>query len=175
MTGQSHHRRGDVLRAVVEVADRRRDGLLPMDVPGVRETFGEELSLLAALQLRWHTRLSGHIERAQSDQPMDLEASVVTAWHAAVEEAPGVRMILERYAARPVSPAMGTAMAKAVAKERTLVAVMAGRCAYGDRAAPGVGAVLEDRARATYHPADCTCSEPRPTGLLTKIRAAFAA
>ena len=49
---------------MTDAADARRDGLLPMDVTGVRETFGDELTLLGALQLRWHTRLSGHLERA---------------------------------------------------------------------------------------------------------------
>lgn len=175
MTWQSHYRRGDVLRHVAEAADRRRDGFLPMDVPGVRETFGDELTLLAALQLRWHTRLAGHLERVQATQPMDLPASVVAAWHAAVDDLPGTRMILERYAAEPTDAAMGSAMATAVAKERTLLAVMAGQCAYGDREAPALGAALEESARATYHPADCACHERRPASLLHRLRAAFAA
>ena len=34
-----------------------------MDVEGVGEAFADELDLLGALQLRWHTRLAGHIER----------------------------------------------------------------------------------------------------------------
>ena len=58
---------------------------------------------------------------------------------------------------------------------RTLLAVIAGQCAYGDRSAPALGATLEERARATYHPADCACHERRPASLLHRLRAAFAA
>src|SRR5687768_17251284 len=58
-TWTSHHRRGEVLRRVMEAADERRDGVLPTDVDGVAETFGDSLDLLGALQLRWHTRLAG--------------------------------------------------------------------------------------------------------------------
>ena len=77
MTWTSFHRRGDILRDVIAAADLRRDGVLPMDVDGVAETFGDDLDLLAALQLRWHTRLAGRIEREQMNQPMDLEHAVV--------------------------------------------------------------------------------------------------
>ena len=61
MTWSTFHRRGEVLRGVIDAADTRRDGLLPTDVPGVPETFDDELALLGALQLRWHTRLSGRL------------------------------------------------------------------------------------------------------------------
>ena len=79
MTWKSFHNRGEILRSVIATAGVRRDGILPMDVSGVAETFGDELTLLAALQLKWHTRLSGHIERELVTQPMDLEGAVVAA------------------------------------------------------------------------------------------------
>ena len=63
MTWDAFHRRGEVLRNVLEHAETHRDGALPMELPGVAETFGDELTLLGALQLRWHTRLAGAIER----------------------------------------------------------------------------------------------------------------
>src|SRR5207342_3890107 len=80
MTWTSFHRRGDVLRDVIAVADERRDGVLPADVDGVSATFADDLDLLAALQLKWHTRLAGRIEREQLNQPMDLRHAVVRAW-----------------------------------------------------------------------------------------------
>ena len=80
MTWTSHHRRGEVLRVVISIADERLDGRLPLDVAGVAETFGDELTLLGALQLCWHTRLAGHIEKQLADQPLDLENAVVLAW-----------------------------------------------------------------------------------------------
>ena len=63
MTWTAFHRRGEVLRNVVETADQRLDGELPLYVDGVAETFADANDLLGALQLRWHTRLAGRIER----------------------------------------------------------------------------------------------------------------
>ena len=77
MTWNAFHHRGDVLRDVVAEAEARRDGVLPMELPGVTETFGDAHHLVAALQLRWHTRLAGSIERALLDQPDDPESAVV--------------------------------------------------------------------------------------------------
>jgi hypothetical protein len=63
MTWTAFHRSGEVLRAVVETADQRVEGELPLHVAGVEETFADATDLLGALQLRWHTRLAGRIER----------------------------------------------------------------------------------------------------------------
>ena len=116
MTWTTFHHRGDVLRAVTHTADERRDGILPMDVAGVHETFGDELTLLGALQLRWHTRLSGHIERELLHQPMNLDDAVVRAWHAAVDELPGTRAVLDHYLDTPLDSRMEHVMATAAAK-----------------------------------------------------------
>lgn len=148
MTWTTFHRRGDVLRAVIHAADARRDGLLPVDVPGVTETFGDELSLLGALQLRWHTRLSGHLERALMDQPLDTEEAAVAAWLATAAELPGVRLVLDHYRQEPRDGEMATVLATAVAKERVLLAAMAGRAGGTTRATVAAGAELERLARA---------------------------
>jgi hypothetical protein len=147
MTWTHHHKRGEVLRAVLAVADQRRDGLLPTDVDGVAQTFADELDLLGALQLRWHTRLSGHIDRALMEQPMDLEGVVVAAWRRTAREMPGVRAILDHYRTRPTDDRMAATMAKALGKEHLMMAVMAGRGGYADEQAIPIGAALEDRAR----------------------------
>ena len=115
MTWSTVHHRGEILRAVTLAADERRDGVLPMDVTGVHETFGDEPTLLAALQLRWHTRLSGHIERALLDHPSDPEHAVVAAWHATADELPGTRLILDRHRDEPLDDAMARSMATSVA------------------------------------------------------------
>src|SRR3546814_12105963 len=78
MTWDAFHRRGEVLRNVLEHAETHRDGRLPMELAGVAETFGDELSLLGALQLRWHTRLAGSIERELLGRPMDPAAAVMS-------------------------------------------------------------------------------------------------
>ena len=130
---------------MITSANRRRDGLLPMDVEGVAETFGDELTLLGALQLRWHTRLAGRIERELMLQPLELEDAVVAAWHAHRRRAPrrpGDHRPPARRAAR--RPAIAEAMAKAAAKEQILLAMMAGRVSAPGAAAVRVGAA--DRA-----------------------------
>ena len=174
MTWKSFHRRGEILRAVIATADRRRDGLLPMDVEGVAETFGDELSLLGALQLRWHTRLGGRIERELMHQPMDLERAVVTAWQATAQELPGIRAIVDHYRHEPLDAAMAQVMEKSAAKERILLAVMAGRVSAHDATAARVGEAIENCARATFRPIRTT-GEPQTPGLLDRIKAAIAA
>jgi hypothetical protein len=174
MTSQNFYRRGDVLRTVISTADDRRDGLLPMEVDGVAQTFRDELTLLGALQLRWHTRLSGHVERALMEQPMDLESAVVRAWRATASEMPGVRLVLDHYRAEPTDDAMAQAMAKATAKEHTLLAVMAGLVSQQDASAARVGARLEDEARSGWRPAPVS-HRGEAVSLVGRIRAALAA
>lgn len=147
MTWKSFHNRGEILRSVTAAADTRRDGVLPMDVDGVAETFGDELTLLAALQLKWHTRLAGNVEKALTDQPLDLDAAVESAWGETADRMPGIRLILDHYRAEPVDEAMARAMAKATAKEHMMLAATAGRSSVDDAAAVAVGAQLEEAAR----------------------------
>lgn len=149
MTWSTFHRRGEVLRDVIDAADARRDGLLPTDVPGVPETFHDELALLGALQLRWHTRLSGRLERALLHQPADLDRAVVGAWHATADELPGVRLVLDHYRAAPLDDRMAVAMATAAAKEHVLMAAMAGRTGATTEATVDAGRALEEQARAS--------------------------
>ncbi len=178
MTWTTFHHRGELLRLVTTTADARRDGVLPMDLPGVSETFGDELTLLAALQLRWHTRLAGAIERSLADQPMDLDAAVVGAWGETADNLPGVRLVLDRHRAEPLDDAMAAAMTRAMGNEHMMLAVMAGRSSVGDPTATAVGARLEDAARRRHGalsriPAAAVPVE-RPT-LLERLRAVVAA
>ncbi|HET6627808.1 MAG TPA: hypothetical protein VFG63_15565 [Nocardioidaceae bacterium] len=126
MTWDAFHRRDEVLRAVIEELNARRDGTLPLDLPGVAETF-DELSLVGALQLRWHTRLAGTIERELMDHPSDHESAVVCAWSRVAQELAGVRAVLDAYTEAPTSEAMAAALGTARRKERALLASMAGR------------------------------------------------
>ena len=180
MTWKSFHSRGEILRDVIAAADERRDGLLPLDVPGVAEVFEDELALLAALQLRWHTRLAGRIERELMRQPMDLEDAVIAAWHATADELAGVRAIVDREREQPRDAAIAEAMTKSAAKERILLAMMAGRVSAPDATAVRVGAAIEEHARATYRPADRPLGRPgarravQPR-LLARLKAALAA
>jgi len=180
---QSHHNRGEILRTVVSTADERLDGVLPMDLLGVSAVFRDELDLLGALSLKWHTRLAARIERELTHGPTDLDAAVIAGWRSTARELPGVRLILDHYIDHPTTPEMGEAMLRSQAKERVLLAVLAGKApadlGLNDDAAR-VGALIEERARAgrtvaadarelRRHRADV-----RP-GLISRLMAALAA
>jgi hypothetical protein len=145
-------RRDAVLRAVIAAADLRRDGALPTDVWGVAETFPRARDLVAALQLRWHTRLAGNIEQALAGQPLDLEKAVLCAWRRTAQELVGLRLVLDRCADAPGDEELATALAKSQRKDWTLLAVMSGQAGVHDRQAADVGRVLELLARATFDP-----------------------
>jgi hypothetical protein len=177
MTWTTFHHRGEVLRTVTRTADDRRDGILPMDVAGVSETFGDELTLLGALQLRWHTRLSGHIEHELLQQPLEPDLAVIAAWHATADELPGTRAIVDHYRAEPTDESMAFVTATSAAKERVLLAAMAGRAGADTAATASAGEALEERARKTWvpTPAPVAATDHRGRGLLVRIRAHVAA
>ncbi len=180
MTWTAFHNRGETLRAVIAESAARRDGILPMDVPGVAERLHDELDLLGALQLKWHTRLAGHIESELSVQPMDLRAAVVTGWARTAEELPGVRMILDHYRSQPVDDAMARAVARMISKEHHYLAAMAGRASVGREDGQSVGAEIEELARRTRPAApaidrvDAAEEEPRRP-FIERLRATIAA
>ena len=175
MTWNAFHSRGETLRAVSAAADARLDGRLPLDVDGVRDAFDDELDLIGALQLKWHTRLAGRIDRALMSQPLDLEAAVIGAWHETAEELPGVRLVLDHHREHPLDDRLATALETAAAKERTMLAVMAGRAGTENTGAAAVGAVIEDRARASRPPVRPAPQSRRAPGLIDRLRAAIAA
>lgn len=175
MTWTSYRNRGEILRTVIATADERRDGLLPWDVEGVPDSFGDKLTLLGALQLRWHTRLAGRIERELMARPMAFEDAVVDAWRATASELPGIRAIVDHYREEPLDEAMARAMDKAVAKERILLAVMAGRASAHDAGAAAVGVRLEERARTGWVLAPASATTAPTSSLLGRLKAAFAA
>jgi hypothetical protein len=147
MTWNSFHHRGAILQTVVETADARRDGELPMQLPGVAESFHDELDLLAALQLKWHARLSGNIERALMSEPLDLESAIASAWRLTSEQMPGVRMVLDRYHEAPSDSEMAAALGRASEKEWVRLAVAAGLANDESAAAARAGRQVELRAR----------------------------
>lgn len=157
-----YRRRGETLRAVIEYADTARDGIVPMDVPGVRDNFADELDLVASLLLRWHSRLSGNLERALMAQPMSLENAVADAWAHTAEQMPGVRAIVDRCTEHPENPAMAEALDRARRREWTQLALAAGAASSaGDPRAVLAGRRIEMQARAATSPAE-TPPSPAP-------------
>lgn len=176
MTSKPLPRRAEILRTVIAEADARRDGILPMDVDGVAESFGDELTLLGALQLKWHTRLAGRIERELASQPMDLESSVIAAWHITATELPGVLAIIDHYRAHPVDDAMSSAMSVSTAKEHILLSVMAGQSSASDAAAVRAGEEIARRARAGHIPPPVASTDStEPPSIVQRLRAVLTA
>ena len=147
MTWNAVHTRADVLRSVVDEANRRRDGALPLDLPGVADTFDDAFALVTALQMRWHTRLAGLVEASLDADPTEAE-DAVAAWRRAATDLAGVRAILDAQLADPATPELGTALRIAERKDLVLMAAMAGRPTPSTAAAVRVGRQLEDAARA---------------------------
>ncbi len=176
MTWNAFHHRGEILQTVIDTADVRRDGVLPMDLPGVRETFSDELDLIGALSLKWHTRLSGNIERELMAQPMDLEGAIVNAWRKASEAAPGIRLILDRYTESPSDPEMAVALTRAQEKEWLKLATAAGLANDDSAAAARAGERLTTKARADLPvPASPNVDAVDSPSLVDRIRAVLAA
>jgi hypothetical protein len=184
MTWNTFHHRGAILQTVVETADARRDGVLPWHLPGVPETFRDELDLLAALQLKWHARLSGNIERALMSEPLDLEDAIASAWRLTSTQLPGVRKILDRYTETPSDPEMAAALNRASEKEWIRLAAAAGlandESAAAARAGRGVelkarAAISDQAAQALLATATTDLDESATPSLVDRIKAVLAA
>lgn len=178
MNWNSFHNRGEILHAVMDAADARRDGTLPMDLAGVSENFHDELDLLACLLLKWHARLSGNVERELMQQPMDLELAVARAWRRTSDEMPGVRLVIDRCTDSPVGPEMANALARAHDREWMRLAAAAGLANDESGAAARAGQRIEIEARMLDQvPAAAPeLTTTRPQGsLVERIKAVLAA
>jgi hypothetical protein len=172
MSWKSFHNRGETLRTVVDTANERRDGVLPLDTPGVAENFRDELDLIGALLLKWHARLSGNIERSLMREPMDLESAVATAWQTTAEQLPGVRLVIDRCTESPDGPDMARAMTRAREHEWVRLATAAGLASSPNNAAASVGRRVEDLARLRLADAAGSPAAPAP---VTEDRSSAAA
>ena len=147
MSWTAFHSRGETLHAVVDTANARCDGVLPMQVPGVAVNFTDEIDLVGALLLKWHARLSGNIERALMREPLDLEAAVAAAWHATAEQMRGIRLVIDRCMLAPDTAEMAAAMERAREREWTRLATAAGLANDQGAAAVEAGRRVEELAR----------------------------
>lgn len=170
MSWKSFHLRSDVLRSVIEAADSRLDGRLPMHVVGVSSTFRNELNLIGALSLTWHTRLAARIESELTAQANDPESAVIDAWRATAEELPGVLLILDRHRAEPLDDEMARALAISGDKEHALLAIAAGQASGADPVAVRTGQQIADRARHSEPERRCA-----PASLVDRLKAVLSA
>ncbi|RJS45151.1 hypothetical protein D4739_02135 [Nocardioides cavernaquae] len=155
--------------------DNRRDGVAPMYLPGVEQTFRDELDLLSALSLKWHTRLSGRLERVMSEEPLNYEAAVIGAWRDNVAELPGIRLALDAALAGTDAEILAV-IGKSQAKEHELLALWSGRVSayqleeYGDRE----GAKVELLAREGFEFPAAVEAPAEPLSFLERLKAAVA-
>lgn len=163
MTWNAFHNRGEILRQAIEIADQRRDGVLPMDVDGVDARFADEADLLGAMMLKWHTRLSGNVERALAEQPLDLEAAVALAWRDTSRQMPGVRAIMDRYATHPGQADLHAVLQRASEREWARLAIQAGLANSASPAAARAGRRIVERARTESAEALAVTATPEPT------------
>jgi hypothetical protein len=167
MTWDAYHRRDAALRSAIAVIDRRRDGQLPWrEVDAARSAFDAPTDLLLALQMRWHTRLAGHVDRILADQPMDLRSAVIEAWRAATADLPGVRAVLD---AHEEEPALRTAQTK----ELAYLASAAGLGDLTDPAALRLGRKIRSDARHGFDIGEVP--DHVPAGWVTRMLRALAA
>lgn len=185
MTWNAFHNRGEILHRAIAIADVRRDGVLPMDLDGVTAVFDDEADLLAAMMLKWHTRLSGNIERALAEQPLDLEAAVATAWRDTSNQMPGVRAIMDRFALPTERADLHAMIERAAEREWAKLAIQAGRANTASPSAARVGRDIEQRARqGVYQSTEPAVAAPTSTShevpddqasFVERIRAVLAA
>jgi hypothetical protein len=168
MTWDAHQTRDTVLREAMAIADTRRDGRLPWEATGAEQVFDDPADLLGALQMRWHTRLSGAIERELVEQPWDLGQAVVHAWRGLSADMPGVRAILDAHADEP-------AMQRARRKEWMLLATASGLTGMDDPEAVRTGRAVEERARTVTVQKSAPAEQEVPQSWLSRLRHALAA
>ena len=122
MTWDAYNRRKEVLREMLEVADRHPNVTLTdlLDtVDGGREAFANETELLFDIQMTWFQRLSGQLDRLVTESVDTPEIMAITAWVNAAGEMPGARALLDAHAD-------ASALHKAYAKEQEFLAASAG-------------------------------------------------
>lgn len=172
MTWDAYHRRKDALREVLAIADRRREETTATElldtVDGAKLAFANDIELLFDVQMSWHQRLSGQLDRTLSAGAEDLEHVVTNAWSDAAAEMPGARTLLDANATRPE-------LQKAFAKELEFLGRSAGIPGNHDDLI-GHGQRIKAAARQDVHFASVVPEIPdTPAGLLDRIRGALAA
>ena len=113
-------------------------------------------------------------------QPMDLESAIATAWAKSSAEAPGIRLIIDRYTESPSDPEMAAALAKAQTKEWLKLASAAGLASDESASAARAGEQVEKRARAATAPLGAAWTpvnidEAVTPSLVDRIKAVLAA
>jgi hypothetical protein len=175
MTWDAYHRRKDLLREMLTLADLDHDLTLTdlLDVVDPqRSVLEDETAALFEIQMAWFQRLSGHIDRLTTEGAETPEMVAVAAWAAAASDLPRARALLDAHRDAP-------ALAKAFAKERAFIGASAGvpanhpdRFGHAERI---IAAARDEAARVAESPrTESIAGEQRPS-LMARLRSALAA
>lgn len=170
MTWDAYHRRKNVLREMLAIADRQRDITLAdlrATVDNAREAFPTETDLLFELQMTWFQRLSGHLDRLVAAGGSSPAIVPVTAWVSAAADLPGARALLDAHRDEP-------ALRTAIAKEQSYLASASGVAAYGSQLRV-LGQRIQDTARQNLAELPAVEIGHGRQGLLARLRSVIAA
>ncbi|WP_375002882.1 hypothetical protein [Aeromicrobium sp. CTD01-1L150] len=175
MTWDAYNRRKTALRDMLALADRHEDVKLAHlieTVPGAREAFDDPRIALFDAQMAFVQRVRGRVDMMLGDglqnESVRHEEAVVQAWAEVAQSMRGARKLLD------AAEAEGD-LAKAFAKERAMLATMAGVPAlHPDLDDHGARLRAAARERVAEHQALDALSEPRG-GIIGRLRDALAA
>ena len=170
MTWDAYHRRKNVLREMLAIADRRPGTTLTElldSVVGAREAFPTDVDALFDVQMTWFQRLSGQMDRLLSGEHESPDLVPVTAWVTTAAELPGARALLDAHRDEP-------ALRTAFAKELAYLAMSAGSVVGNELTTHGRRIQETARDRLAAAPAVPADDSARP-GLITRLRNVIAA
>ncbi|MGJ9413392.1 hypothetical protein ACHAAC_11865 [Aeromicrobium sp. CF4.19] len=175
MTWDAYHRRKTALKDMLALADRHRESTLEeliQTVPGAAEAFDDPQIALFDAQMLFVQRVRGRADMligdGVGDDSVAHEEAVVQAWASAASMMPGARVLLDAAEARGE-------LSRAFAKERALLATMAGvpplhpdLDGHGDRLREQARSAVDEQRTLEL------VREPRG-GLMARLRDALAA
>jgi hypothetical protein len=172
MTWDAYNRRKEVLREVLDVADRQRGSITATEllntIDGGREAYATDTDLLLDLQMAWFQRLSGRMDQLLAESVDGPETMAVQAWVDVAGQMPGARRLLDAHLTHP-------AFAKAFAKEHELLAASAGVPLNHPHLADRGQRILDSAREAVVHPDPVEVDSRDPRGFIARLRDAMAA
>ena len=98
MTWDAYNRRKEVLHHVLAIAELNRGqsaAQMLAEIEGANPSALGEVDLLLDAQMAWFQLLSSHMDRNVFLGDSDLESAAIESWHAAADEAPVLRHLLD--------------------------------------------------------------------------------
>lgn len=168
MTWDAYNRRKEVLHQVLAIAELHRGESateLLAEIDGANPSALGEVELLLDAQMAWSQALNSQMDERAFLGDGNLESAAIDAWHAAADEVPVLRHLLDENVARPE-------LQIAFTKEHEFLARAAGVAPDS----PGLalaGKELKEKAFLTKVYAESI--PDHPAGIMARIREALVA